>query len=86
MSHLNDSGVPLKARPSVAKRQKERARSEKKKMKAEKREFRKDERESRPDEGADDPDIAGIVPGPQALDVSLFGSESLSDPEPEKSN
>ncbi len=55
-------------------------------MKAEKREFRKDERESRPDEGADDPDIAGIVPGPQALDVSLFGSESLSDPEPEKSN
>lgn len=73
----------MKARPSVAKRQKERARSEKKRMKAEKREFRKDVKDSRDEsEDGEDPDIAGIVPGPQPLDPELFGAESLVDPEP----
>ena len=73
----------MKARPSVAKRQKERARSEKKKFKAERRETRKedkDERATRPaGEEEEDPDIAGIVPGPQPLDVELFGVTSMSD-------
>ncbi len=71
----------MKARPSVAKRAKERARSEKKKFKAEKRAEKKDERQTRPDseEEEDDPDIAGIVPGPQLLDPTLFGVTSMSD-------
>ncbi len=70
----------MKARPSVAKRQRERARSERKKLKAEKREQRKDERLTRPeDETEEDPDIAGIKPGPQPLDPELFGSEYLNE-------
>jgi hypothetical protein len=54
------------ARPSAAKRQKERARQEKQKDKAARRQQRNAEREKRGDVApGEDPDIAGIVPGPQ---------------------
>jgi hypothetical protein len=60
-----------RARPSILKRQKERARQERKQKKQERREERKqtkeEELEQRPSEPGYDPDIAGIVPGPQVL-------------------
>jgi hypothetical protein len=40
----------------------------------EKRKSRKADRQTRdPEAGDEDPDIAGIEPGPQALDPELFG-------------
>ena len=60
-----------KARPSILKRQKERARQERKQKKQERREERKLQKEddgTTPAQDPDfDPDIAGIVPGPQVL-------------------
>lgn len=60
-----------KARPSILKRQKERARQERKQKKQERREERKqskeEELEQRRKDPDYDPDIAGIVPGPQPL-------------------
>jgi hypothetical protein len=70
----------LKARPSVAKRNREKERSRRKEDKAERRGKRREERLSRgPDDSPEDPDIAGIVPGPQKLDPELFGAESLTE-------
>ncbi len=60
------------SRPSVLKRQRERARMEKKRTKAERKATRDAEKAER-DEGEEevvvgtDPDIAHIVPGPQPL-------------------
>ena len=70
-----------KGRSSIAKRDREKSRSERKKDKAEERQRRKEERALRaattPD--GEDPDIAGIVCGPQPLDVELFGATRLTD-------
>lgn len=56
----------MKPRPSVLKRQKERARLEKRKLKADRLAEKKLEREARSkDTDGGDPDIEGIVPGPQ---------------------
>ncbi|NMB75535.1 MAG: hypothetical protein GYA21_10455 [Myxococcales bacterium] len=53
-------------RPTISKRQKEKAREEKRKQKEQRRLQRKEERASRPrGMTGEDPDIAGIVPGPQ---------------------
>jgi len=56
------------ARPSQAKRQKERDRVSRQKDKVAQRAQRKEEKARRPGrvEG-EDPDIAGIVPGPQPI-------------------
>ncbi len=56
-----------KGRPSIAKRQKERARQEKQRQKSERRSLRKEERIKPSMANGEDPDIAGIVPGPQPL-------------------
>jgi hypothetical protein len=76
-----NQGVTLRGRPSITKRNREKSRSEKKKDKAEERQRRKEARALRaastPD--GEDPDIAGIVCGPQPLDVELFGATSLTD-------
>lgn len=57
------------SRPSVLKRQRERARMEKKRAKAEKKAMRDQDRLENPEVAEDgiDPDIAGIQPGPQPL-------------------
>lgn len=55
-------------RPSITKRQKERARQERKEKKAERRTRRQAEKDARPDKPTGmDPDIADIKPGPQPL-------------------
>ena len=55
-------------RPSVNKRLREAGKKEKQAAKAERRAQRAEERKNRTSgPGSDDPDIAGIVPGPQAL-------------------
>jgi len=71
----------LRSRPSINKRNREKSRSERKKDKAEERQRRKELRERRETSTPDgeDPDIAGIVCGPQPLDVELFGATSLTD-------
>lgn len=65
----------MKPRPSVLKRQKERARLEKRKLKAERLARKKSERDSKPAdvEGGADPDIDWIIPGPQARDAEEYG-------------
>ncbi len=71
----------MRNRPSITKRNREKSRVERKQDKAEERARRKEERAQRaattPD--GEDPDIAGIVCGPQPLDVELFGATSLTD-------
>ena len=59
----------MKARPSIAKRQRERAQSDRKKQKKERRVQRKAEKdsESKPDGEGRDADIAWNVPGPQPI-------------------
>ncbi len=71
----------MRARPSIAKRSREKDRAERKRDKADRREARKAERLTRDSstEAEEDPDIAGIVPGPQALDPELFGSDYFED-------
>lgn len=71
----------MRSRPSITKRNREKSRSERKKDKADERQRRKEERAQRPASAADgeDPDIAGIVCGPQPLDIELFGAASLTD-------
>ena len=54
----------MKARPSVAKRQKERARAEKKRVKA----MRREERKYTEADAKSALDISHIVPGPQPVD------------------
>lgn len=55
-------------RPTITKRQRERAREERRRAKAEKRAQRKAEKEARPEvPNGEDPDLAGIVPGPQPI-------------------
>jgi hypothetical protein len=54
-------------KPSVTKRQKERARREKQVEKSARRAERRREDKPRPEAApGEDPDLAGIVPGPQA--------------------
>ena len=56
-----------RTRPTLEKRNKERARQEKRKHKDERRANAKVQRANTPRlPGEEDPDIAGIVPGPQA--------------------
>jgi hypothetical protein len=56
------------ARPSQAKRQKERDRVSRQKDKMAQRAQRKEEKARRPGQAdGEDPDIAGIVPGPQPI-------------------
>jgi hypothetical protein len=64
----------LKPRPSVLKRQKERARLEKRKFKAERLAEKKLERDAKPKgtEGGD-PDVDWIVPGPQPKEDEEYG-------------
>lgn len=71
----------MRARPSIAKRAREKDRAARKRDKAEKREMRKEERSANSEqtEDGEDPDIAWITPGPQKLDPELFGAESLTD-------
>jgi len=53
-------------RPTITKRQKERARDERRRHKLEKRAQRKTEKDGKDDVvTGEDPDLAGIVPGPQ---------------------
>jgi len=55
-----------RGRPTITKRQKERAREERTRLKNEKRLQREEEKLTRPEpEPGVDPDIAGIKPGPQ---------------------
>ncbi len=55
-------------RPSVNKRLREAKKKEDRAAKVERRAQRAEEKKQRPtDSASDDPDIAGIVPGPQAL-------------------
>ena len=55
-------------RPSINKRLREAQKREKQTAKAERRAQRAEERKQKgPAGGSEDPDIAGIVPGPQAL-------------------
>ena len=64
----------MKTRPSVLKRQKERARLEKRKLKAERLVEKKSERDVKPKgtEGGD-PDVDWIVPGPQPREDEDYG-------------
>lgn len=59
----------MRARPSIAKRQRERTKSERKQQKAERKALRKEEqdKDSPNTDSEEDPDIAGIVPGPQPV-------------------
>lgn len=68
----------MKARPTITKRLRERAKEDKKRVKAARRDERREEGGEKTEGAADDgedPDIAGIVPGPQALDPELFGAD-----------
>ena len=72
------------ARPTAAKREREKALSEKRKEKAAKRLDLKQRKEGqvRPTDGID-PDIADIVPGPQPLaDWQIDEQEQEQEPEP----
>jgi hypothetical protein len=66
-------------RPSINKRLREASKKERQAAKAERRAQRAEYRKNRPQSaGSEDPDIAGIVPGPQALpwdDEDLGGNE-----------
>ena len=78
-----------KTRPSILKRQKERARQEKKQRKQEKREERKRDRDdtdtAEPKDPNYDPDIAGIVPGPQPLPTEdAFWEQDQADDEDDR--
>ena len=55
------------SRPSFQKRAKEKARQEKRKEKDARRVETKDRRANASPRTGEDPDIAGIIPGPQAL-------------------
>lgn len=55
------------SRPSHKKREKEKTRQERQKEKTARRVEAKERKASAPPRSAQDPDIAGIVPGPQAL-------------------
>jgi hypothetical protein len=55
---------------SINKRNKEKQRQDRQREKEAKRQQRKDDKENRPPaEPGVDPDIAGIVPGPQPIDI-----------------
>ena len=66
--------MPTRVRPSIAKRNREQARRERQAEKAAKRSDRAAERRKRADAG-EDPDLAGIVAGPQEVEVKPRGSE-----------
>lgn len=64
-----------RTRPTLEKRNKERARQEKRKQKDERRAYAKVQRSNEPRRpGEEDPDIAGIQPGPQP---SPWGDEEI---------
>jgi len=65
----------MKKRPSVQKRSREQLKAERQREKAERRDLRKAEVAARPVVDGEDPDLAGIVPGPQPLDPTLFGTD-----------
>ncbi len=70
----------MRARPSITKRAREKERAERKLDKAERRERRKElKANSGAHDGDADPDIAGIIPGPQKLDPTLFGVMAEAD-------
>jgi len=74
-----------KGRPSITKRQKERARQERQRIKAERRVQRKGEQKKSDVSPEEDPDIAGIVPGPQPLPwEDAEEQEQEQEPEPEE--
>ena len=54
-----------KARPTQAKRQRERAQADRRKEKFQRRQESKSQRSATPRGAGEDPDIAGIQPGPQ---------------------
>ena len=54
-----------KARPTQAKRQRERAQADRRKEKFQRRQETKSHRTTSPRPAGEDPDIAGIQPGPQ---------------------
>ena len=68
------------SRPSFQKRAKEKARQERQKEKSARRLEARERKANTPPRTGDDPDIAGIIPGPQALppefDVPPIHSES----------
>ncbi len=74
-----------KGRPSITKRQKERARQERQRIKTERRDQRKGEPKKSDVSVEEDPDIAGIVPGPQRLPWEEEEEpEQEQEPEPEE--
>jgi len=68
----------LRARPSIAKRAREKDRAERQRDKAEKKALQKDRAVATQVDG-EDPDIAWITPGPQKLDPELFGLPNQDD-------
>lgn len=62
----------------MSKRQKERQRAEKKARKEERRRARQEEEANGSVEAGVDPDLAGIVPGPQALPEEYGDLDALS--------
>jgi hypothetical protein len=71
-----------KSRPTLMKREREKARVEKQKMKEARRADRSAQPNSRPNDGVD-PDIAHIKPGPQPLaDWQILEEETVEVTEP----
>jgi hypothetical protein len=61
--------MATRARPSLQKREREKARQKKQQQKRERREEAKSRRAAQPRRpGEEDPDIAGIRPGPQPVE------------------
>jgi len=74
-----------KSRPTLMKREREKARVEKQKMKEARRADKTDRPNDRPGDGVD-PDIAHIKPGPQPLaDWQIMDEETPAVAEPENS-
>ncbi len=74
-----------KSRPTLMKREREKARVEKQKMKEARRADKTDRPNDRPGDGVD-PDIAHIKPGPQPLaDWQIMDEEAPAGAEPENS-
>ena len=68
----------MRARPSIAKRAREKDRAERQQDKAEKKALLKEGAVVETAAG-EDPDIAWITPGPQKLDPELFGLPNQDD-------
>jgi len=68
------------SRPSFQKRAKEKARQDKRKEKDARRVETKDRRANASPRTGEDPDIAGIIPGPQALPPEFDPSPTQQEP------